>query len=92
MESEHAINVAAVLRSDEAASCLAKQSSHLPGINVTPFKGDIASVTPGSSIVSDADLIVVDIDPGDPEKVAMLAELVTALKPKIGRASCRERV
>lgn len=81
MESEHAINVAAILRSEEAGGCLAKQSSQLPGINVTAFEGDITSVTPGGSIVSNADLIVVDVDPGDPEKVAMLAELVTALKP-----------
>lgn len=82
MEAAETINVAAILKSNDGAGCLEKQAAHLEGINVVPHVGTIASLTPDSSLVKGADLVVVDTNPQDPEEVSMLADLVKALKPR----------
>lgn len=75
------IKVAAIFRSDEAASCLANQAEHLEGVDIVSHIGTIASITADSDLIASADLVLIDTNPSDPSDVEKLSELVTALKP-----------
>lgn len=76
MDNQLNLSVAAVLRSEETGSALSRSCRQLNGHKIDVHVGELRSVRPEVAALRNSNVLLLDVDPRDPEEMGLLDDII----------------